>query len=68
LLNHRPTSAVTLSLLVEEIDERLTTDEQIEELIDVVKSTLPDDDEGTATGTEGHDVAAGSSSKGGSGV
>jgi len=45
LLNHRPTSAVILSLLVEEIDERFTTDEQIEELIDAVKSTLPGDDE-----------------------
>jgi len=52
LLNHRPTSAVTLSLLVEEIDERLTTDEQIEELIGAVQSTLPGDD-ATASGTDG---------------
>jgi len=48
LLNHRPTSAVILSLLVEEIDERLTTDEQIEELIDAIKSTLPGDDDVTS--------------------
>jgi len=44
LLNHRPTSAVILSLLVEEIDERLTTDEQIEELIGAIGSALPGDD------------------------
>jgi len=57
LLNHRPTSAVILSLLVEEIDERLTTDEQIEELINVVESTLPGDD-ASASGTDGQSTAA----------
>ena len=56
LLNHRPTSAVILSLLVEEIDERLTTDEQIEELIDTVKSTLPGDD-AEASVTDGQSAA-----------
>ena len=57
LLNHRPTSAVILSLLVEEIDERLTTDEQIEELINVVQSTLPGDD-ASASGADGQSTAA----------
>jgi len=55
LLNHRPTSAVILSLLVEEIDERLTTDEQIEELINAIKSSLPGDDD--ATSVDGQTVA-----------
>lgn len=65
LLNHRPTSAVILSLLVEEIDERLTTDEQIEELIDAVKSTIPGED--AASETVGQ-TAAGSPAEGASGV
>jgi hypothetical protein len=43
LLNHRPTSMVVLSLLVEEIEERLTTDEQVNELLNVVTTTLPAD-------------------------
>jgi len=63
LLNHRPTSAVVLSLLVEEIDERLTTDEQVEELIDVVKSTLPGDDT-DASGTDDQTAAADRSDSG----
>jgi len=66
LLNHRPTSAVILSLLVEEIDERLTTDEQIEELINVVQSTLPGDD-AAASGIDGQS-AAGDTAEGGTGV
>ena len=66
LLNNRPTSAVILSLLVEEIDERLTTDEQIEELIDVVKSTLPGKED-AVSGAEGQ-TDAGSMAQGGSGV
>jgi len=57
LLNHRPTSAVILSLLVEEIDERLTTDEQIEELIDAIKSTLPGNDDVAAA--DGQTATAG---------
>ena len=66
LLNHRPTSAVILSLLVEEIDERLTTDEQIEELIDVVRATLPGGDD-AASETDGQ-TAGGSKAEGGSAV
>jgi len=66
LLNHRPTSAVILSLLVEEIDERLTTDEQIEELIGVVESTLPSDD-ATFSTVEGQ-AATGGTAEGGTGV
>jgi len=65
LLNHRPTSAVILSLLVEEIDERLTTDEQIEELIDAIKSTLPGDDEVALTDEQ---TVAADGAAGGTGV
>jgi len=43
LLNHRPTSMVVLSLLVEEIDERLTTDEQVNDLLDAIATSLPGD-------------------------
>jgi hypothetical protein len=56
LVNHRPTSMVVLSLLVEEIEERLVTDEQVNELINVVTSCLPSDECAEASSAD-HETA-----------
>lgn len=41
LLNLRPCSLVELQLIVEELDERLKTEEEIEEFLTVLKENLP---------------------------
>lgn len=41
LLNLRPSSLVELQLIVEELDERLKSEEEIENLLSVLKEKLP---------------------------
>ena len=53
LLNNRPTTAVEIQLLIEESEERLT-EEQIDGLLEVINSTLPDQ-EGAAPSASGSD-------------
>ena len=45
LLNLRPCSLVELQLIVEELDERLRTEEDIEKLLMVIKENLPVEEE-----------------------
>ena len=41
LLNLRPTSIVEMQLIVEELDERLKTEEELQKLIDLIEEKLP---------------------------
>jgi len=41
LLNLRPTSIVEMQLIVEELDERLKTEEELEKLIELIEEKLP---------------------------
>ena len=43
LLNQRPTSAVEIQLIIEESEERLS-EEQVDELIDIICKSLPGED------------------------
>ncbi|KAK2142612.1 hypothetical protein LSH36_933g00035 [Paralvinella palmiformis] len=44
LLNHRPSSAVEIQLMIEESEERLT-DQQIDELLDIISANVPGEDQ-----------------------
>jgi len=60
LLNHRPTTAVEIQLLIEDSEDRLTED-QVEEIINIVVETLPggeeeNEEEVAANDEEGVDV------------
>ena len=41
LLNLRPTSIVEVQLIIEELDERLKTEEELQKLIDLIEQNLP---------------------------
>ena len=45
LLNLRPTSIVEIQLIVEELDERLKTEEELNKLINIIETKLPLGDE-----------------------
>eukprot|EP00795_Rhopilema_esculentum_P000387 gene387-10053_t len=53
LLNLRPTSVVELQLIVEELDERLKSEEEIETILKIIKDTLSLEDTGAVKSTEG---------------
>lgn len=42
LLNLRPTTPVEIQLIIEDSEERLKTDQEIEELLNVIATKLPD--------------------------
>ncbi|XP_074636257.1 DNA-directed RNA polymerase III subunit RPC9-like [Acropora palmata] len=44
LLNLRPTTPVEIQLIIEDCEDRLKTDEEIEQLLNIISSKLPDID------------------------
>ncbi|RUS69443.1 hypothetical protein EGW08_022795 [Elysia chlorotica] len=55
LINHRPSTAVEIQLMVEESEERLS-EEQVEKLLEVLATHLPHDSDGQAQDGEDMDV------------
>ncbi|KAL9981090.1 hypothetical protein ACROYT_G009749 [Oculina patagonica] len=49
LLNLRPTTPVEIQLIIEDSEERLKTDQEIEELLNVIATKLPDIHEETVS-------------------
>jgi len=41
LLNLRPTSIVEIQLIIEELDERLKTEEELNKLVEIIQEKLP---------------------------